>query len=233
MSIEPLVTCVMPTFNRRRFVAHAIGCFLRQDYPSLELLVLDDGSEAVADLMPDDGRVRYVQTARRQEIGAKRNTACELAAGDVIVHWDDDDWSADSRVRQQVRALVGNGADVCGLSRILFYEPMTDRAWEYEYPAEDRPWVYGATLCYTKAFWRRNPFPEVSVGEDTRFVWSGGPRRMVVLDDHRLFVGTIHSGNTCPKQVEERHWRSCPVADVRLAIGSRWNRYRRAVSERT
>jgi glycosyltransferase involved in cell wall biosynthesis len=226
----PVVTCIMPTANRRRFVPHALECFGRQDYPHLELVILDDGGDEVADLMPADPRVRYVRLACRQQIGVKRNTACELALGDVIVHWDDDDWSAPHRVSAQVEALAANGADVCGLSRLYFYEPATDRAWEYRYPIDGRPWVYGATLCYTKAFWRRNPFPEIRVGEDTRFVWSNRPARIRVLDDCGLFVATIHSANTSPKYVGDSRWRSSGVAELCAVAGQRWAAYRAAVT---
>jgi glycosyltransferase involved in cell wall biosynthesis len=230
--MQPLVTCVMPTCNRRTFVPHAIECFQRQDYPNLELLVVDDGGDEVYDLMPADPRVRYVRLACRQQIGTKRNTACESAAGDLIVHWDDDDWSGERRVSGLVDALMTSGADVCGLSHVLFYEPVTDRAWEYEYPAEGRPWVYGATLCYTKAFWRRNPFPDVQLGEDTRFVWSNCPAQIHVLDDRRSFVATLHSTNTSPKVISDRRWRSCTVAEVQSIAGGGWEAYRCAVAGR-
>jgi len=233
MRTAPDVTCIMPTCNRRRFVPQAIDCFLRQDYANLELLVLDDGAVDVADLMPADPRVRYVRLPCRQFIGAKRNTACDLAAGDIIVHWDDDDWSADTRVSEEVRALEASGADVCGMSRLFFYEPAGDRAYEYVYPADSRPWVYGATLCYTKAFWRRNPFPDIRLGEDTRFVWSNCPARLHVIDDRNLFVATIHSGNTSPKHVSDQRWRLCQVSDVRAIAGDGWAQYRRALIDET
>jgi glycosyltransferase involved in cell wall biosynthesis len=48
----------MPTRNRRRFVSQAIGYFLRQDYPNKELVVVDDGEDAVANLIPPDCRIR-------------------------------------------------------------------------------------------------------------------------------------------------------------------------------
>ena len=162
----------MPTCDRRQFVPRAIAQFLEQGYDDRELIVLDDGVEPVADLMPQDARVRYVREESKSPIGVKRNRLCELARGDVIVHWDDDDWMAPWRVSYQIERLLATGADVCGLDRPLFYDPAEGRAWQYVYPSNAAPWVYGATLCYTKAFWRRNPFPPVGVGEDSRFVWA-------------------------------------------------------------
>ena len=98
MPEAPLISCIMPTHNRRPFVGQAIYYFLRQDYPEKELLILDDGEDAVADLVPRDERIRYVRLEQRQSIGAKRNHACELAKGQFIAHWDDDDWMAPRRL---------------------------------------------------------------------------------------------------------------------------------------
>ena len=52
----PLVSCIMPTYNRRHFVPRAIRSFLRQDFPHKELVIVDDGAEAVGDLVPVDPR---------------------------------------------------------------------------------------------------------------------------------------------------------------------------------
>jgi glycosyltransferase involved in cell wall biosynthesis len=79
----PLVSCIMPTRNRRPFVSQSIWYFLRQDYPNKELLILDDGEDNVADLIPDDERIRYVRVDR-QVLGAKRNLGCELSRGEFI-----------------------------------------------------------------------------------------------------------------------------------------------------
>ena len=80
MTGAPLVSCVMPTRDRRTFARQAIWYFLRQDYPSKELIVLDDGDDAIEDLTRGDERIRYVQLPGRSTVGAKRNLGCQLAA---------------------------------------------------------------------------------------------------------------------------------------------------------
>ncbi|MCU1245662.1 MAG: glycosyl transferase family 2, partial [Acidobacteria bacterium] len=55
----PLVSCIMPTFERRAFIPQAMHCFLSQDYPNLELIVVDDGNDPIADLLPSDPRIVY------------------------------------------------------------------------------------------------------------------------------------------------------------------------------
>jgi len=210
-----VATCIMPTADRRAFVPQAIAQFFAQDYADCELLIVDDGTDEIADLVPGDPRVRYVRLEQRLVLGAKRNFACERARGEIILHWDDDDWSAPWRVRYQVEQLMGAGADMCGLDRVLFYDARTDQGWEYVYPRGAAPWVYGATLAYTKAFWRRNPFAPVTVGEDSRFVWATVPKRLLALDDRTFFVGALHASNTSRKETRGSRWKPYPAHSLR------------------
>ena len=69
----PLVSCIMPTCNRRRFVPRAIDYFLRQDYPNKELVIIGDGTDRVADLILADPRIRYFGLPQCASTGAKRN----------------------------------------------------------------------------------------------------------------------------------------------------------------
>src|SRR5882762_5687038 len=110
------VSCIMPTYNRRAFVPHAIRYFLRQDYPLKELIIIDDGTDNIADLVPDDPSIRYFSLDHKITLGAKLNQACEYASGNVIVHWDDDDWYAPGRLTYQVHALEDAGTKVCGIN---------------------------------------------------------------------------------------------------------------------
>lgn len=204
-----MVSCIMPTRDRRPFVGRAVAQFLAQDYPDRELVVVDDGDDAIGDLLPPDPRVRLLRVERRMTIGAKRNLACESAAGDILVHWDDDDWMAARRITYQARALDAQQADVCGLSRLFFYDATARRAWEYVYPTGSTPWVAGGTLCYRKAIWRAHPFPDLNEGEDTRFVWGLRGVRVVALDDPTFYVASVHRGNTSRKRTEEHRYHPC------------------------
>jgi GT2 family glycosyltransferase len=138
---SPLVSCIMPTFDRRAFIPQAVSCFLAQDYPNLELVVVDDGNDPIADLLPSDPRIVYLRLGSRMSVGAKRNYACERARGEIIVHWDDDDWYPQSRVRAQAGALIERGADVCGTSVLYYYDRAREQAWIYQYSGGPSAWV--------------------------------------------------------------------------------------------
>lgn len=222
----PLVSCIMPTFERRPFVRQAIGYFLRQDYPAKELVIVDDGADAIGELVPADPRIKYHRLDRRMILGAKRNLACDLAAGPLIAHWDDDDWIAPNRLRVQVAALERRGVDLCGASHLLFYQPERRLASRYTYPAAQRPWVAGSSLVYRKELWARSPFPDVPVGEDTRFVWSPAVRALADVGNERCVVGIIHRRNTATKSARGTYWSDRPVEEVEDLLGADLDFYR-------
>jgi glycosyltransferase involved in cell wall biosynthesis len=215
----------MPTANRRAFVRRAIAYFLRQDYPKCELIIVDDGADPVHDLVPEDERIRYIRLQARASVGAKRNLACEQAQGEIIAHWDDDDWYAPTRLRVQVYALLREGTSICGASTLLFYDADQQRAWRYTYPANERRWVSGNTLCYRREVWSRLRFSDTDVGEDATFVWKSDPRHITVLPESGLHVGMIHAGNVSPKATSTAWWDRIQVEEVRRVLGDDWNNY--------
>lgn len=224
----PLVTCIMPTFNRRTFVPQAIRCFSRQDYQNAELLVVDDGTDSVADCVPESDRIRYLRLPRRLTIGAKRNLACEHARGEFIVHWDDDDWYPANRISRQIEALHHHNADLSGSSRIYYYDLSCGQAWEYRYTHAN--WVGGNTLAYRKSLWARHRFPDVQVGEDSRFVWSIG-RPIADLADPALCIATVHAENTSRKDLRGSFWHPQPPEKITRLLGDDIYFYLRASRE--
>lgn len=219
VAVLPLVSCILPTADRRPFVAQALEYYARQDYRNRELIVLDDGEDSVEDLIPDDDSIRYVRLDRRLVLGAKRNRACELAGGSLLAHWDDDDWSAPRRLGYQVEALERSGADACGLTRQLYYNAGRREAWLYRYPPSARRWLAGNALLYRRTLWEHNRFPEIGVGEDTRFIFSARRAQLHELDDNTWHVALIHPHNTSRKRTTSSLWQRVPVEEVEQLLG--------------
>ena len=214
MALSQTVSCIMPTRNRRRFVGQSIWYFLRQDYSQRELIILDDGEDAVADLVPNDERIRYVRLDRRLSLGAKRNLGCELSRGSLIAHWDDDDWMSAERLSIQVAHLLESDALACGARHLLYYSPDAGEAWIYRYPDKARPWLAGNTLLYRRSVWKEHPFPELNVGEDNAFVWQLPPDRLQAVPDSSFYVALIHRDNTSAKNLADPRWERRPLEDV-------------------
>jgi hypothetical protein len=129
------------------------------------------------------------------------------------------------RVRYQVASLLDREADVTGLDKVLYYDVNKGKAWQYVYPSSGRPWVAGNTLCYKLEVWRKSPFPEINVGEDTRFVWSHTPKTILPLQDCDFYVALIHSRNVSPKRVHGARWKPHPVERIRALMGADWSFY--------
>jgi hypothetical protein len=201
----PQVSCIMPTFNRRRFIAQARRNLLRQDYPQIELVVIDDGTEPLVDLLDGLPNCRYVRIDERVTIGHKRNVACEIARGDIVVQWDDDDWYGPHRVSRQVREIVDGNADATGIGVNLLLDVRSMRMWSTrEREAADPVFasieaVAGGTLAYTKDLWRQvGGYPDASIGEDVglmRLMADAGAR-IAPISNQGAYVYIRHGRNS-------------------------------------
>jgi hypothetical protein len=116
-------------------------------------------------------------------------------------------------------------ADLCGLERLLFYDPRSDSAWQYVYPKDGKFWVAGGTLCYKKSFWLENPFLPVNSGEDTQFVWKSRSKKKIALEDISFYVAMIHSANTSPKHTHDRRYHPYAIDEIRRLLGNDWQFY--------
>lgn len=191
----PLVSCLMPTYGRRHFVTQAVRYFLTQDYPATELIVVDDGPQPVDDLLQGDNRLRYVRLDRRVTIGAKRNLACQMAAGDLLIQWDDDDWYGPSRIRLQVADLLSGVADVTFLPQAWLLDLHTSQYWRNDDPIIGA----GATFAFTSDAWQRaGGYGDSSAGEDWEFfhriLTRGGRSNRVETTESYIYVR--HSSNS-------------------------------------
>ena len=113
MSEKPLVSVVIPTFNRARQVQAALKSVLAQTYREFEVIVVDDGStdgtknvfQQLARAENDgDNQVRYIFQPNQGQ-SAARNRGVEAARGEWIAFLDSDDtWFAD-KLELQLKAL--------------------------------------------------------------------------------------------------------------------------------
>jgi len=208
MAHRPRVSCLMPTRGRAAWLPGAVAGFLRQEgVVDAELLVVsEDAPPAGLAALPRGGPVRWVACPPGLPLGSKRNLAVAEAAGDLLLHWDDDDLQAPDRLRRQLRALARPGVQVCGASRLWLRDLRDGSTWRYRY-GDPQPWVAGATLAYTRAYARRHPFAALDVGEDNAFVAAALPGELLDLADAQLCLCSLHDGNTSPRRTTGPWWQ--------------------------
>jgi glycosyltransferase involved in cell wall biosynthesis len=99
----PLVSCVIPTYNRRSRVPGAIRSALEQTYAPLEVIVVDDGStDGTADALERDFGDR-IRVLRKENggVSSARNHGVAHAEGELVAFLDSDDaWMPDKVARQ-------------------------------------------------------------------------------------------------------------------------------------
>ncbi|HEV8417024.1 MAG TPA: glycosyltransferase [Bryobacteraceae bacterium] len=118
---NPLVSVVIPVYNAAHFLPQAIGSVCAQEYESLEIIVVDDGStDNCADVAKSLGSdVRYDRQVNRGP-SAARNRGLDLARGEFTAFLDaDDQWPAHKLSVQLGRLLAEPELDLV-LGRIQY-----------------------------------------------------------------------------------------------------------------
>jgi len=121
MNPTPLVSTIIPTYNRADLVSEAIDSVLRQSYPNVEVIVVDDGStDDTCDRLKRYGtRVRLISQSNAGP-SAARNRGIAAARGELIAFLDSDDLWLPEKLERQVRLLQAAGDAVpCCLSNIM------------------------------------------------------------------------------------------------------------------
>ncbi|HEY7375560.1 MAG TPA: glycosyltransferase [Polyangia bacterium] len=98
---QPLVSVVVPTYNRTAYLTAALTSALGQTYSNIEVLVADDASEqdvvgAVISRFASDPRVKYQRNPRNLGMGPNTWQALARASGKYVANLHDDDtWEPD------------------------------------------------------------------------------------------------------------------------------------------
>ena len=106
---EKLVSVVIPTYNRGHSIERAVDSALAQDYPMIEIIVLDDGSKddtraRIERTYSGNSKVRYVYQPNAGVANA-RNHGYSLAKGEYIACLDSDDYWLPGKLSPQVAIL--------------------------------------------------------------------------------------------------------------------------------
>ncbi len=101
---KPLVSAIIPTFNRAQPLIRAVASVLAQSWSNLEIIVVDDGStDNSAELLHKrfGSRIRILQLPRNRGVSYARNRGFELSRGSFIAFLDSDDlWQSLKTERQ-------------------------------------------------------------------------------------------------------------------------------------
>ncbi len=105
--IGPVVSVLIPTFNRPRYLAEALTSVLKQSYTNLQVIVVNDGGEDVRDTINsfNDSRLLYINGKKNLGKAFCLNQALSRAEGKYIAYLDDDDLYYPNHIETLVDAL--------------------------------------------------------------------------------------------------------------------------------
>jgi glycosyltransferase involved in cell wall biosynthesis len=171
----PYVSVLTITRDRRQFFGLAKHSFLCQAYPAekIEWVIVDDGKDAIKDLITDLPYVKYRLVDEPMTIGAKRNLAAEIATHDILIHMDDDDVYPNHSILTRVAMMLMSPQKSCVFSSTIPCYAIMEHKSFMNVPPLTLPWsqrVSEATMGYTRDFWKSRPFDSVSVAEADTFI---------------------------------------------------------------
>jgi len=112
----PLISVVIPSYNRAALIEKSIASIEQQSFRDFEIIVVDDGSsddteQVVTGLK--NPHLTYIRHPQNRGANAARNTGIQAARGEFIAFQDSDDtWHPDKLEKQQ-QALAAHSADIC------------------------------------------------------------------------------------------------------------------------
>ena len=96
----PLLSIVIPTYNRSEMLKEAINSIVMQTYKNYEIIIIDDCStddteQMLGNIFGELKAIRYTKVPNSKDAGKNRNVGYNLAQGEYIVFLDDDDFYID------------------------------------------------------------------------------------------------------------------------------------------
>jgi glycosyltransferase involved in cell wall biosynthesis len=105
---HPVVSVIIPTFNRFTFLKEALNSVRAQTYPNIERIVVDDGSIDETAKIAADQDVLYLRMPHSGLPGRVRNVGAQRASGTLLAFLDSDDIWKPRKIERQVRFLNDN-----------------------------------------------------------------------------------------------------------------------------
>ncbi len=144
---SPLVSVIIPAYNKSDYIGEAIESILSQSYRNLECYIIDDGSTDKTALVAEkylkvDNRLHLLKQSNRGLSNA-RNVGLSKAKGDYIQFLDADDWITSDKLKNQVQAALTNKADIVYSDYLCVSGVNLSDTWTYsrvelkEVPFED------------------------------------------------------------------------------------------------
>lgn len=197
-SQDPLVSVVMPSYNKASFLPETVACVVAQNYPQIEILIVNDGSpdntseiaRALAAQYPGAG-IRLLEKPNGG-ISDARNFAIERATGRVIINLDGDDIAKPGYIREALRIMRETGANLVTSNVELF-------------GIESGEWIPAAYDDYFERY--SNLIPTLIMYDRELWRQAGGYKRAFPFNEDWDFFITTQRCGVKVGRIEEKLFR--------------------------
>lgn len=111
---QPLVSVLIPTYNRKWLLPRTLESVLTESYKNIEIILINDAGEDVQDIVNsfNDPRIKYFQNEKNLDLAGTRNAGLKYATGDYICLLDDDDIHLEYTLEFRMYMMKKLNADV-------------------------------------------------------------------------------------------------------------------------
>ncbi|MBN2639442.1 MAG: glycosyltransferase family 2 protein [Bacteroidales bacterium] len=172
---NPLVSIVLPTYNRAELIERALESVLIQTFQDFELIVVDDGSRdntcsILQKYIRDHNNIRYVKQ-QNMKLSLALNTGIQLSAGSYIAFINSDDVIKPDHLEKRVHFMQQNSdVDLIHGGVTIVGSPFVKDKNDITKLIHLDQCVMGATFFGKKTvFTKLNGFKEMEYSEDSDF----------------------------------------------------------------
>lgn len=215
---DPLISVVMPIYNRTDLAVRAIESILNQTMKDFEFIIVDDGSneetkKILKKYAKKDSRIRLIYNPKNRGIAYSRQRGLEAAKGTYIAVMDSDDWSVPERLEKSL-AFMQDHPEVTAMTsqiKALPKEGTENFIQSYSIQNPEHYTEYRASDFYTIELMFFNIFPNAASFFKRDFVEKKHIRYdfgLISAEDYDFWIQFIMNGANMAS-----------ISDVLLYIG--------------
>tara|TARA_Y100000385_G_C12996271_1_gene595079 strand:- start:86 stop:1024 length:939 start_codon:yes stop_codon:yes gene_type:complete len=110
---QPLISVIIPVYNRAHSISKSIQSILNQTYQNFEIIVVDDGStDDILTALKAFDNIKYIKLPNNQGQANARKVGCNQSKGDFICSLDSDDTWKDMFLEESLRYMIKYNLDL-------------------------------------------------------------------------------------------------------------------------
>jgi glycosyltransferase involved in cell wall biosynthesis len=202
----PFVSCVTPTYERRKFIPHLLDIFRRQTYPvnRRELVILDDSKQSNQDIIDEfkkkypEVEINYKYVTEKLKLGKKRNMLNSMAKGEYIMYMDDDDYYCSDKIKFTMTRMLATKATFSGSSEMYIY--FTDTKKIYRFNRLGQNHSTAGTFCFQRDYLKNHSFQDDAEKAEEKLFLDEYKTEQIQIDPFKAILCIAHTANTFDKR---------------------------------